>query len=193
MKCFFTEEWLVSYSHHWLEYLGGGIANLLRPSRAAIAIAYIISYRTIPTFQVPFLNFQNCTQDKFLKFIYSPPHLINLRQYWNFNYVSDNWLIDQWNSIFRRCHRGRFHSKLEILYYTWFGLGIILIFIKLKILHPYCGPGGSSGTALDYYLDDPDSIPGGGGGGDFSSFLRVQIALRSTQPPIKWVPGPFRG
>ena len=36
------------------------------------------------------------------------------------------------------------------------------------------GPGGSSGKALGYGLDSPGSIPGVGGGGDFSSLLRVQ-------------------
>ena len=35
------------------------------------------------------------------------------------------------------------------------------------------GPGGSSGKALGYGLDGPDSIPGVGGDGDFSSLLRV--------------------
>ena len=36
------------------------------------------------------------------------------------------------------------------------------------------GPGGSSGKALGYGLDDPGSIPDVGGGGDFSSLLHVQ-------------------
>ena len=36
------------------------------------------------------------------------------------------------------------------------------------------GPGSSSGKALGYGLDDPGSIPGTEGGGDFSSLLRVQ-------------------
>ena len=35
------------------------------------------------------------------------------------------------------------------------------------------GPGGSSGKALGYGLDGPGSIPGVGGGGEFSSLLRV--------------------
>ena len=37
-----------------------------------------------------------------------------------------------------------------------------------------CGPGSSSGKALSYGLDGPGSIPGVGGGGDFSSVRRVQ-------------------
>ena len=41
-------------------------------------------------------------------------------------------------------------------------------------MNEYCGPGGSSGKALSYGLDGPGSIPGVGGGGDFSSLLRVQ-------------------
>ena len=36
------------------------------------------------------------------------------------------------------------------------------------------GPGSSSGKALVYGLDGPGSIPGVGGGGDFSSLLRAQ-------------------
>ena len=36
------------------------------------------------------------------------------------------------------------------------------------------GPGGSSGKALGYGLDGPGLIPGVGGGGDFTSLLRVQ-------------------
>ena len=36
------------------------------------------------------------------------------------------------------------------------------------------GSGGSSGKALSYGLDGPGSIPGVGGGWDFSSLLRVQ-------------------
>ena len=36
------------------------------------------------------------------------------------------------------------------------------------------GPGISSSKVLGYGLDGPGSIPGVGGGGDFSSFLRVQ-------------------
>ena len=39
-----------------------------------------------------------------------------------------------------------------------------------------CGPGSSNGKTLDYGLDDPGSIPGVGGGGDFTSFLRIQTA-----------------
>ena len=35
------------------------------------------------------------------------------------------------------------------------------------------GPGNSSGKALGYGLYGPGSIPGVGGGGDFSSLLRV--------------------
>ena len=36
------------------------------------------------------------------------------------------------------------------------------------------GPGGSSGKSLGCGLDGPGSIPGVGGGGDFSSHLPVQ-------------------
>ena len=36
------------------------------------------------------------------------------------------------------------------------------------------GPGSSSGKALGYGLDSPGSIPGVGGGRDFSSLLRIQ-------------------
>ena len=50
--------------------------------------------------------------------------------------------------------------------------------------HGY-GPGGSSGKALGYGLDDPGSIPGVGGGGDFLHSFMSRLVLGSTQPPIK--------
>ena len=36
-------------------------------------------------------------------------------------------------------------------------------------------------------FDGPGSVPGGGGGKDFSSLLRVQTVLELTHPPLKRV------
>ena len=47
------------------------------------------------------------------------------------------------------------------------------------------GQGSSSGKAFGYGLDGPGSIPGVGGGGDFSSLLRVQTGPGSTRSLIK--------
>ena len=55
------------------------------------------------------------------------------------------------------------------------------------------GAGGSSGKALGYGLDGPGSIPGVGGVEIFLHSFVSRLALESTQPPIKWVPGNFPG
>jgi len=50
------------------------------------------------------------------------------------------------------------------------------------------GPGSSFGIAPDYGLDGPGSNPGGD-----EIFFTSTSVLGPTQPPVKWVPGFFRG
>ena len=53
------------------------------------------------------------------------------------------------------------------------------------------GPGSSSGKALSYGLDGSGSIPGVGGGGDFSSLLRVQTGPEVYSASYKMSTGGF--
>ena len=50
------------------------------------------------------------------------------------------------------------------------------------------GPGSSVVVATDYGLEGPGSNPGGD-----EIFRPSRLALRLTQPPVKWVPGLSRG
>jgi len=56
--------------------------------------------------------------------------------------------------------------------------------------HKYteCGPGGLVGIVTDYGLDGPGSNPG-----EDDIFRPSRSALRTTQPPVQWVPGLSRG
>ena len=54
-----------------------------------------------------------------------------------------------------------------------------------------CGPGSSSGKVLGYGLNDPGSIPGVGGGGDFSSLLCVQTGSEVHSASYKMSTGSF--
>ena len=55
----------------------------------------------------------------------------------------------------------------------------------------YNGPGGSSGKARGYGLDGTGSIPGVGGGGDFTSLLRVQTGPGVHSTSCKMSTGEF--
>ena len=56
---------------------------------------------------------------------------------------------------------------------------------NLYLSHIQYGPGGSSGKALVYGLDDLGSIPGVGGVEIFLHYSVSRLALGSTEPPIK--------
>jgi hypothetical protein len=51
-----------------------------------------------------------------------------------------------------------------------------------------CGPGSSVGIATDYGLEGP-----GPNLGEDEIFRPSRQALGPTQPPVKWVPGLYRG
>jgi hypothetical protein len=59
----------------------------------------------------------------------------------------------------------------------------IYLIYKLK-----CGPGSSVGIATDYRRDGQGSNPGGD-----KIFRPSRPALEPTQPPVKWLPGLYRG
>ena len=54
-----------------------------------------------------------------------------------------------------------------------------------------CGPGSSSGKALGYGLDGSGSIPGVGGGGNFSSLFLVQTGPEVHSASYKMSTGGF--
>jgi hypothetical protein len=60
----------------------------------------------------------------------------------------------------------------------------VCIYVCVCVCVCVCGPGSSVGIAADYGLDGPGSNPGGD-----EIFHPSRLALKSTQPPVKWVPG----
>ena len=76
----------------------------------------------------------------------------------------------------------RTYVFLTFLLYMFF----VLYFCSL--FHVFCGPGSSVGIATGYGLDGPGSNPGGD-----EIFRPFRPALGSTQSPVKWVPGLYRG
>ena len=58
----------------------------------------------------------------------------------------------------------------------------------LPFINPKRGPGSSVGIAADYELDGSGSNPGAD-----EIFRQSRPALGSTQPPVKWISGLFRG
>ena len=66
---------------------------------------------------------------------------------------------------------------------------VCFVCLMLGLYCWFSGPGGSIGKALGYGLDGP----GVGGMEIFLHSFVSRLALGSTQPPIKWVPGNFPG
>jgi len=64
----------------------------------------------------------------------------------------------------------------------------ILTYSQQSGIYIYSGPGSSVGIATDYGLDGSGSNPGRD-----EIFRPSRPALRSTQPPVKWVPDLSRG
>jgi len=74
----------------------------------------------------------------------------------------------------------------ENTFWSWFYNGPQ---IKIQYCHILiCGPGSSFGIATDYGLDGPRSNSGGD-----DIFRPSRPAMGPTYPPVKWVPGLFRG
>jgi len=69
------------------------------------------------------------------------------------------------------------------------GINVVIVQAwSLCIYLKECGPGSSDSIVTDYGLDGPGSNPSGD-----EIFRPSRLALRATQPPVKWVPGLSQG
>ena len=64
----------------------------------------------------------------------------------------------------------------------------VCVFLFVCVCACVCGPGSSVVIATDYGMDGPGSNPGGD-----EIFRPSRLALRPTQPRVKWVPCLSRG